>query len=86
MENNTKTYMAQLPQTKLFPKKIVHMIFLCLLVPFNVENFKKSLEWIRSFEDTIQFWVQNGTLTPTWCFFRKKTINLSFMYPFIMLN
>ena len=30
------------------------MIFVCLFAPFNTQNFKKSLEWIQSFEDTLQ--------------------------------
>ena len=29
------------------------MIFMHVLAPFNVQNFKKSLEWIQSFEDAL---------------------------------
>ena len=36
-----------------FFKKIIDMIFICILAPFNVQNFRKSLEWIQSFEDTL---------------------------------
>ena len=34
-------------------KKIIDMIFICILAPFNKQNFRKSLEWIQSFEDTL---------------------------------
>ena len=48
------------------------MIFMYFLAPFDLQNFKKSLEWIWNFEDTLQFWVQNGTFTTTTWFFRKN--------------
>ena len=50
------------------------MIFMYLLAPFNVQNFKKSLEWIRSVEDAVQLRVQKGPFTPTRYFFLGKTI------------
>ena len=62
------------------------MIFMCLLAPFNVQNFKKSLEWIRSSKNALEFRVQNGPFTPTRYFFEKP---LSFMYLlglFIVIN
>ena len=45
--------MAHLPQTKLFFRKVINIIFMHLLAPFNVQNFKKSLESIQSFEDAL---------------------------------
>ena len=45
--------MAHLPQTKFFFRKVINMIFMHVLAPFNVQNFKKSLEWIQSFEDAL---------------------------------
>ena len=38
---------------KKFFKKIINMIFICILATFNVQNFRKSLEWIQSFEDKL---------------------------------
>ena len=37
---------------KIFFAKITNTNFICLLAPFIVQNFKKSLECIRSFEYT----------------------------------
>ena len=55
---------------------------MCLLASFNVQNFKKPLEWIRGSEYALQFWVQNDPFMPTRYFFFKKTINSSPMYFF----
>ena len=55
------------------------MIFMCLLAPFNVQNFKKSLEWIRSSKNALEFRVQNGPFTPTRYLFWKT---VKFYVPF----
>ena len=44
--------MAHLPKPYIILEK--PLSFMCLLVLFIVQNFKKSLEWIWSFEDTLQ--------------------------------
>ena len=63
---------------KYFFGKTINLIFMCLLVPFIMQNFKKkSLEWIQSYDD-VSFSRQNGPFAPNENFF-KKTINVSFM-------
>ena len=38
---------------KIFFAKISNTNFKCLLAPFTVEKYKKSLEYIKSFEDPL---------------------------------
>ena len=44
--------------------------FSYLLVLFTVQNFKKFLQWIHSYED-VPFWTQNGPFAPNKFFFLK---------------
>ena len=76
------------PSTNIFFAKITNIDFIGLLAPFNVQNVKKPLEWIWSFEDVLYNW-SKMTHLPQPSLILKKTINLSFMYlfvPFILVN
>ena len=50
-----------------FLEKILNIIFIYLLAPFIVHDFKKFLLWIQSYEDALFFWTQNRPFT------QKKT-------------
>ena len=57
------------------------MNFMCLLAPFNVQNFQIFLEWIRSLEDTLDLELWSQTIFgPKMAhlpkiFFLEKTLN-----------
>ena len=48
-----------------FLEKILNIIFIYLLAPFIVHDFKKFLLWIQSYEDALFFWTQNRPFTQT---------------------
>ena len=63
--------MVHLPQTKkFFLKKIINIIFIYLLAPFIVQNFKKSLTADPELSGCISFGPKIAHL-PKWDFFQK---------------
>ena len=44
--------MAHFPQVRTFSEKTVNIIFMCLLIPFAVQIWIKSLQQIQSYENT----------------------------------
>ena len=46
---------------KIFVGKTINIIFTYLLLPFSVQNFKKLLEGIQSYDGT-SFWDQKAEL------------------------
>ena len=53
-----------------FLGKIFIIIFIYLLAPFIVQNFKKFLQWIQSYED-VPFFSSKWPICPNENFFRK---------------
>ena len=71
------------PQQDLFCKTL-NINFTCLLAPFDVQNFKKSLECSQTFEDALVLAAKWPIYLTRYYF--GKTINSSFLIRFILLN
>ena len=51
VKNDLKAKKIKLPQMNFFLKKTTNKIFMYLFAPFTLQNFKKFLRWIQSYED-----------------------------------
>ena len=72
---------------KIFLVKTIIITFIYLLVLFNVQNLKKFLQWIQSYEDA-PFLGPKWSICPKQIFF-WKIINIILIYllaPFIVQN
>ena len=69
--------MTNLPKWYFFGKTI-NVIFMYLLAPLFMQNFKKLLEWIQRYDD-VPFSGQNGPFALNEIFF-WKSITISSMY------
>ena len=55
---------------KIFLVQTIIIIFIYLLALFTVQNFKKFLKWIQSYEDA-PFWGPKWSICPKQIFFGK---------------
>ena len=66
---------------KMFLVQTTIITFIYLLAFFIVQNFKKFLLPIQSYEDAHNFWAQNGPFPQMRIFFRKPGNELCFFHP-----